>query len=74
MSLSDQVAEFQATMDRITDMVEESRALAGQIPELSISESPAKVRIIFEMCEDSVSELKKAINQAEGIQQTLGRF
>lgn len=74
MALSDQVAEFQATMDRVMEMVEEARALAGQIPELSISESPGKVKIIFETCEDSVSELKKAIDQAEDIQQTLGRF
>jgi methyl-accepting chemotaxis protein len=72
MALLDQIDEFQTTMNHILEMVEESKALASQIPEASLSEAPSKIREIFEACENGVKALQEAIGQAEDIQRTLG--
>jgi len=71
MSLTSQIAELQTTMNQIVELVEESRALTRKIPD-SVSESSPKVKTIFEMSQDSMKKLKKAIGQAESIKRTLG--
>jgi hypothetical protein len=71
MGLISQIEEFQATMDKVVELVEETKALSGQIPDLSISESPAKIKVIFELCADGIKILNEAIAQAENIQKTL---
>ncbi|MFB2936784.1 hypothetical protein ACE1B6_16150 [Aerosakkonemataceae cyanobacterium BLCC-F154] len=73
MALIDQIEEFQATMDKVMELVEETKASAGKIPDTSISESPALMKAIFDMCADGIKALNDAIGQAEDIQQTLGR-
>jgi hypothetical protein len=71
MALLDQIEEFQATMNKVMELVEETKALAGKIPDTSISESPALMRTIFDMCADGIKNLDDAIGQAEDIQKTL---
>jgi hypothetical protein len=72
MALIDQIEEFNSTMDKIVELVEECKTLAKEIPDVSISEAPAKVKSIYDMCADSKSSLDTAIGQAEEIQKTLG--
>lgn len=72
MALLDQIEEFQANMNKVVELVEESKVLASQIPDLSLSEAPGKIKEIFELCADGVKFLNEAIAQAEEIQKTLG--
>lgn len=72
MALIDQIEEFQATMDKVLELIEETKALAGQIPDMSIGEAPAKMQVIFDLCADGVKSLQDAIAEAEDIQRTLG--
>jgi hypothetical protein len=73
MSLLNQIEEFQATMDKVMELVEDTKALAGKIPDTSISESPALMKTIFDMCAEGIKTLNDAIGEAEDIQKTLGR-
>ncbi len=73
MPLIDQIEDFQATMNKVVELVEDTKGLAGQIPDTSIAEASAKMKVIFELCEAGIQTLKNAIDQAEDIQQTLGR-
>lgn len=72
MALIDQVEEFQVTMNKVLELVEETKGLAAQIPNMSISEAPAKMRTIFDLCADAVTGLQNAASQAEDIQRMLG--
>lgn len=73
MPLIDQIEDFQATMNKVVQLVEETKGLAGQIPDTSIGEAPAKMKVIFELCEEGIKMLNNGIAQAEDIQQSLGR-
>ncbi len=73
MALLEQIEEFQATMNQVMELVEETKALAGKIPDASIAEAPRLMEEIFDLCGDGVSKLNAAIGQAEDIQNTLGR-
>jgi hypothetical protein len=72
MALLDQIEEFQGTMDKVVELVEETKALAGQVPDVSLSEAPVKIKAIFDLCADGVKNLQDAIGQAEEIQKLLG--
>lgn len=73
MALLDQIEDFQATMDKVLELVEETKVLAGQIIEdTPPRELPAKMKIIFEFCSDGIKKLNEAIGQAEDIQKTVG--
>jgi hypothetical protein len=73
MSLFAQIEEFQATMDKVVELVDETKALAGQLENVSVGEAPAKMKVIFDLCADGIKSLNNAIGQAEDIQKTLGR-
>ncbi len=68
-----QIDDFQKTMDRIVQLVEEAKTKAGVLQDASIAEGPGKVKQIFEICDAAINELKsKAIPQAEDMENTLG--
>lgn len=72
MALSEQIEQFQSTMNKVTELIEEATALAGQIPSASIEEAPAKMQEIFELCSDGMNSLNQGIGEAEEIQATIG--
>ncbi|CAD0232195.1 hypothetical protein [Planktothrix agardhii] len=72
MALLDQIEDFQATMDKVLELVEETKVLAGQIEDTPPRELPAKMKIIFEFCSDGINKLNQAIGEAEDIQKTVG--
>jgi len=72
MALLDQVEEFQATMDNVLELVEETKSLAGHIPDVSLAEAPAKMRAIFDLCAEAMTGLQNATSQAEDVQRMLG--
>lgn len=72
MPLIEQVEEFQAIMDKISSLVEEAKALSGELPDTPLYESPGKMQTIFELCSEGNNNLMRAVAQAEEIQSTLG--
>ena len=72
MSLRDQIEDFQTTMDKVMELVEETKTLAGQIGSMSIDEAPAKMSVILDLCADGIKTLQDATSQAEDIQKTVG--
>jgi hypothetical protein len=72
MALLDQIDEFQATMVKVMELVEEGKALAAQLPDVSASELPAKVKTVYDVCSDGISLLRNALEQTEDIQRSLG--
>jgi len=72
MPLLDQVEEFQASMNKVLELVEETKGLAGQISDVSLAEAPGKMRAIFDLCAEAITGLQNATSQAEDIQRTLG--
>jgi hypothetical protein len=72
MALIDQIEEFNATMNKVLEIVDECKSLSQQILDASISEAPSKLKAIYDMCADGKNVLDNAIGQAEDIQKTLG--
>jgi hypothetical protein len=72
MALLEQIEEFNTTMNKILELVDECKSLSQQIPDASIAEAPSKLKAIYDMCADGKSALDNAIGQAEDIQRTLG--
>lgn len=72
MALLDEIDDFQATMNKVLELVEETKALAGQIEDTPPRELPAKMKIIYEYCSEGIKILNNAIGQAEDIQKTVG--
>jgi hypothetical protein len=72
MGLLEQIEDFQATMDKVLELVEETKALAGQIEDTPPRDLPAKMKIIFEFCSDGINKLNEAVGQAEDIHKTVG--
>ncbi len=73
MALLDQIEEFQSTMNKVVELVEETKILAGQLPDTPPVDTPAKMKAIFELCSESIKKLNNAIGQAEDIDQLVGR-
>ena len=72
MALIEQIEEFQSTMDKVMELFEETKDLAGQIENFSIGEAQGKMKVIFDLCADGIKTLQEATSQAEDIQKTLG--
>jgi hypothetical protein len=73
MSLFELVEEFQQIMKNTANLVEETKAHVQQIPDISLSEAPAKLNTIFDLCTEGINAFQKASAKAEEIQKTLGR-
>ena len=67
------IEQFNQIMDRVVELVEETKAEVKQLPSVSLEESPRKMQEIFDLCHTSVDTLKKAIATAEEIDDTIGR-
>jgi len=69
----DGVDEFNATMKKVVDLVEEAKARIQNIDDVGFGEASAKVKAIDEICDSARKELKEAADIAEGVLKLLGR-
>ncbi|MFB2918556.1 MULTISPECIES: hypothetical protein [Aerosakkonema] len=71
MALIEQIEEFQTTMNKVMELVEETKDLAAQIENFSIGEAREKMKVILDLCADGIKNLQDATSQAEDIQKIL---
>jgi hypothetical protein len=71
MDLYGQVEAFQKNMNQIVALLEEAKAHAGEIPDVPFGQAANKVKLIFDICDDGMKNLKDAIAQAEDILKIL---
>jgi len=68
----DGIEEFNETMKKIVDLVEEAKARLKNIPDVALSEASAKVKAIDEICSSAKKQLDEAADIAEDILKLLG--
>jgi DNA-directed RNA polymerase alpha subunit len=71
MDLYAQIEAFQKNMNQIVALMEEAKAHAGEIPDVTVGQAANKVKLIFDICGDGMKNLKEAIAQAEDILKIL---
>ena len=72
MGVYSQVEAFQKKMNQIVALMEQAKSHAGEIPDVALGQAANKVKLIFDICDDGMKELKEAIEQAEDIRRALG--
>ncbi|MTJ19958.1 hypothetical protein FJR06_00835 [Dolichospermum sp. UHCC 0352] len=66
------VEQFQQLIDKMNRLMEDAKTLSGELPDTGLSEVPAKMKTIFELCEEGRSCLNESVSTAEVIQKLLG--
>ncbi|MCT7994110.1 hypothetical protein [Laspinema olomoucense] len=72
MSLSSEIEEFQAMVNRMLESLEEVSATSRTIPETQKSELSRKFALLSDGCEEVSSELRTAIEMLEAIRAKWG--
>lgn len=73
MSLSSEIEEFRAMINRMLESLEEVSATSRTIPETQESELRRKFSMLADGCEEVSSELRTAIEMLEEIRARWGR-
>ena len=69
----DGLEEFNETMKKVVNFVEEAKSRIQNIEDVNFGEASAKVKAIDEICGTAREELEEAADIAEGILKLLGR-
>ncbi len=69
----DGIDEFNETMKKVVDLVEEAKSRIQSIDDVGFGEASAKVKAIDELCEAAKKQLDEAAAIAEEVLQKLGR-
>jgi methyl-accepting chemotaxis protein len=73
MSLSSEIEEFRAMINRMVESLEEVSATSRTIPETQAAELSRKFSMLADGCEEVSSELRTAIEMLEAIRAKWGR-
>jgi methyl-accepting chemotaxis protein len=69
----DGIDEFNETMKKVVDLVEEAKSRIQSIDDVGFGEASAKVKAIDELCEAAKKQLDESAAIAEEVLQKLGR-
>jgi ElaB/YqjD/DUF883 family membrane-anchored ribosome-binding protein len=72
MSLSSEIEEFRAMINRVVESLEEVSSSSATIPETAVDELSNKFSNLMEGTEEVSSELRTAIEMLEGIKSRWG--
>lgn len=69
----DGIDEFNETMKKVVDLVEEAKSRIQRMDDVSLGEASAQVKSIDEICGSAKRQLDEATDIAEGVLSLLGR-
>lgn len=69
----DGIEEFNETLKKIVDLVEEAKSRIQTIDDAGLGEASVKVKAIEELCGSAKKQLDEATDIAEGVLKLLGR-
>lgn len=69
----DGIDEFNETMKKVVDLVEEAKTRIQSIDNVGFGEASAKVKGIEDICTSAKKQLDEATDIAEGVLKLLGR-
>jgi len=72
MSIQQECETLQAFLNATLELIAEIDATASHLPECGISESPAKISLLLELCNDGQQNLQKSLEQIELLASILG--
>ena len=69
----DGIDEFNETMKKVVDLVEEAKVKIQNIDSVSLGDASANVKAIEQICTSAKKQLDEATDIAEGVLRLLGR-
>ena len=72
MSIQQECETLQAFLNTTLELIVEIDATASHLPECSTSESPAKLSLLLELCNEGQQNLRKSLQQIELLESMFG--